>query len=368
MHFGLFSLMTQRDRAKTPGLIYRETLDHVKIAEQIGMEVAWFAEHHFSNYCMCPSPLAMSTYMAGQTSTIKVGPAVIVAPLYEPVRLAEDIGVADQISDGRLVLGFGSGYQEYEFHKFGRDLKQARTDLLEILDFVHAYLNNETFSFNGTRIQMPETSFSIRPVQKHMPVYVAGMGSDVETQRRAVERGYTPFFTTGWSDVASVAKVKEGLASTYASAGGDVSTMPFAIQRYIFVTDSREEALQAADGARYIRRIAAAMRGKYGKFDGAFMQEVPADDEPPLEEILERLPMGDPETVAERLSRDIDALGPDHISCFMGIPGMPQAKVLKSMERFGSEVMPLLEKRYGDLSRLGGMAEQTRPVRSLVNG
>ena len=126
--------------------------------------------------------------------------------------------------------------------------------------------------------------------------------------------------------------------------------MPFAIQRYVFVTDSKEDALKAADGARYVRRIAQAMRGKYGEMEGSFLKETPAADEPPIEEIVNRLPIGDPETVAERLARDIEMLDPSHISCFMAIPGLSQGKILKSMERFGAEVQPILERRFGKMS------------------
>ena len=126
MHFGLFSLLQQRDRSKEPRQIYQEMVEQVKLAEETGYEIAWFAEHHFSNYCVMPSPLSIIHYMAPQTSRIKLGPAVIVAPLYEPMRLIEDISVADVLSDGRLVLGFGSGYQQYEFHKFGVKLKYSK--------------------------------------------------------------------------------------------------------------------------------------------------------------------------------------------------------------------------------------------------
>jgi len=368
MHFGLFCLMTQRDKSKAPGTIYKETVEHVQMAEKIGMEIAWFAEHHFSNYCLCPSPMTISTYMAGQTNTIKIGPAVIVAPLYDPIRLAEEIGLCDQISDGRLVLGFGTGYQEYEFHKFGRDLKQARSDLFEVLDFMAEYFEKDSFAFAGRNVNFPETAFSVRPVQKRPQIYLAGMPGDAEAQKRAAERGYTPFFTTGWNTVDAVKKVKQQLSATWPAAGGDLSTMPFAIQRYIFVTDNKEDALKAADGARYVRRIAQAMRGKYGELEGAYLKETPAADEPSLEEIAERLPIGSPEVVAERLARDIDALNPDHISCFMAIPGISQDRTLKSMERFGAEVVPLLEKRYGDLSRLGAAVAGAEQPRARMAG
>jgi alkanesulfonate monooxygenase SsuD/methylene tetrahydromethanopterin reductase-like flavin-dependent oxidoreductase (luciferase family) len=353
MHFGLFNLMTQRDKAKTPREIYAEMADQVRVAEDIGFEIAWFAEHHFSNYCLCPSPLTMSTYMAARTKRIKLGPAVIVVPLYEPIRMLEDIGLLDQLSDGRAVLGFGTGYQEYEFHKFGVDLKKGREIFLETMDLVEAYLKGDPVSFNGQKIKLPETYFSVRTIQKRPPVYVAGLTTDMETQRRSVERGYVPFVTTGWNTVNVIRQIKDKLRETYVAAGGETARMPFAIQRYVFVSHDRDDVLKAADGARYVRRIAQAMRNKYGELDGAYLKETPAADEPPLEEIAERTLMGDPETVAEKLCADITALEPSHMSLFMAIPGVAQHKTLRSMEMFGKEVLPLVEKRLGKLANIG---------------
>lgn len=353
MHFGLFNLMTQRDKAKAPREIYAEMIDHVRLAEDLGFEIAWFAEHHFSNYCLCPSPLTMSSYMAARTKRIKLGPAVIVAPLYEPVRMLEDIGLLDQLSDGRAVLGFGTGYQEYEFHKFGVDLKKGREIFLETMDLIDAYLKGDPVQFNGTRIKLPETYFSVRTIQKRPPIYVAGLTTDMETQRRAVERGYAPFVTTGWNAVSVIRQIKDKLRETYVAAGGKAATMPFAIQRYIFVSHDRGDVLKAADGARYVRRIAQAMRNKYGELEGSYLKETPAADEPPLEEIAERTLMGDPETVAEKLCADLIELEPSHMSCFMAIPGVAHQKTLKSMELFGKEVLPLVEKKLGKIGNIG---------------
>jgi alkanesulfonate monooxygenase SsuD/methylene tetrahydromethanopterin reductase-like flavin-dependent oxidoreductase (luciferase family) len=342
MDFGLFCLNTQRDKAKAPREVYAETLDQVKLVDDLGFGIAWFAEHHFSNYCLCPSPMTMTTYMAGQTKQIKLGPAVIVAPLYERIRLLEDIGVADQLSEGRLVLGFGTGYQEYEFHKFGVDLSTARAHLFETLDLLETYLTNEPVSFEGPYTRLPETYFSVKTVQKRPPIYVAGMGGDVELHRRSVQRGYTPFFTTGWNSLEAIKKIRADVAKTYTEAGGDADAMPFATQRYVFITTDKREAQQAADGARYIRRIASAMRGKYGELEGAFLKETPATEEPPLDEIEKRLLIGDAETVAERLAEEIDVLKLTHMSCFMAIPGLDQKAILRSIESFGKNVMPLV--------------------------
>ena len=114
------------------------------------------------------------------------------------------------------------------------------------------------------------------------------------------------------------------------------------MQRYVFVTDDRARPLKAAEGARYIRRIAMSMRNKYNRLDGAFLQEIPAPDEPPLEVIADRLLVGSADVVAERLAAEIETLQPTHISAFMAIPGIEQRSVLKSMEAFGAKVMPQL--------------------------
>lgn len=360
MHFGLFNLMTQRDRAQTPREIIANVVDHVKVAEQIGFEIAWFAEHHFSNYCLCPSPLTMCVYMAPQTTRIKLGPAVIVAPLYEHVRMLEEISLADQVSDGRVVLGFGAGYQEYEFHKFGVDLKQSRGIFLETLDFVEAFFAGDPVEFNGTHIKFPKTHFSVRPLQRRPEIYVAGMPTDPETQGRAMRRGYIPFFTTGWNTLDAIADTREKTRALHVAAGGAPGAAPFAMQRYMFVTDDRDEALRAAEGARYIRRVALSMRNKYGELDGAFLKEIPAPDEPPLEVVADRMLVGSAERVAERLALEIERLQPTHISGFMAIPGIPQRRVLKSMEDFGAKVMPLLTKRFGDLSKVGVPGPRTK--------
>lgn len=340
MQFGLFSLMTQRERGVSAREIYRNMVEHVKLAEQIGFDVAWFAEHHFSNYSLSPSPITMATCLAPQTSKIRLGTAVIVVPLYQPLRMLEDIAMLDVVSDGRAVIGLGSGYQQYEFHKFGADLGTSRDVLLETLDVIEQFLGSDRVDYQGEHIRVPETYFSVRPLQRRPEIYIAGLASDPVMQRRIAENGYVPIVTTGWSLLEQIAKTRDAITAANPGAGGVPGRAPFAMQRYVFVTDRRAEALEAAEGARYIRRIAMSMRNRSAKLDGAFLQEQPAPDEPPLEEIAARLLVGDAEEVAEKLAREIGTLQPTHISCFMALPGMPQERVLRSMERFGAEVMP----------------------------
>jgi alkanesulfonate monooxygenase SsuD/methylene tetrahydromethanopterin reductase-like flavin-dependent oxidoreductase (luciferase family) len=354
MQLGVFNLMQQRERDKTPRQIYTESIEQVQLAEALGFDVAWFAEHHFSNYCVVPSPVTMCTYMAAKTKRIKIGPAVIVAPLYEPVRLLEDLAVCDLLSDGRLVLGLGSGYQEYEFHKFNVDLTTGRDRFLEIMDLVEKFWAKSPLTYKGKYYNIPETHFSVRPIQKNPDVFVAGLFNDPVTQERIARNGYVPITTTGWMSVEEIAQIRDKSAAVYAKVVGNPDNMPFAVQQYIHVTDSKDEALVAADNCRYVRRIAAAMREKYGKLrDGAFLEEIPAKGEPPLEEIAQRCLIGSSNKIAEQLIAEIEGLKLSHLSCFFAFGSLEHKKVMKTMERFGAEVLPQIKKHFGSLEKAG---------------
>jgi len=356
MHFGLFSLMTQRDRAVSPRQLYQEMVEQVKMAEQIGFDIAWFAEHHFSNYCLCPSPLAMAIALAPQTTKIRLGTAVIVAPLYHPLRMLEEIGMLDVISDGRAVVGVGTGYQQYEFHRFGISLEAGRDTFLETLDVLEQYMSGGPVKYDGKVIKIPETHFVVHPIQQRPEIYVAGLARDPVTRGRVADHGYVPIFTTGWSTIAQMQETRDLVTAANKHAKGDKLRAPYAMQRYVFVTDDKQEALKAAEAARYIRRVAMSMRNNVARLDGAFLQEMPAPDEPALEEIANRMIVGDAETCAEKLTAELTALQPVHVSCFMGLPAMEQSRTLRSMEQFGTKVMPALEQRFGSLAKIGHAA------------
>jgi hypothetical protein len=99
-----------------------------------------------------------------------------------------------------------------------------------------------------------------------------------------------------------------------------------------------------------------SMRNNVARLDGAFLQEMPAPDEPPLEDIASRMIVGDAETCAEKLSMELTELQPVHVSCFMGLPDMPQDRTLRSMEMFGKDVMPRIDRAVGGLARIGHAA------------
>ena len=105
--------MQKRDPGRTPAGVYQDLRERVRLAEDIGMTHSWIAEHHFTDYCLAPSPLAVIAWLAGQTKHMKLAPGILGLPLYEPVRLAQEIASVDLMTGGRLELGIGIGYQDF---------------------------------------------------------------------------------------------------------------------------------------------------------------------------------------------------------------------------------------------------------------
>src|SRR5260370_27933186 len=113
MEFGVFNVMGSRDPAKPPAEVFAEVAEQTRVADEFGYAIAWFAEHHFSNYCLCASPLMLVAHCASITKRIRLGTAVVVLPLYNPARLAAEIATAAPLSEGPLVLAGCAGSQTY---------------------------------------------------------------------------------------------------------------------------------------------------------------------------------------------------------------------------------------------------------------
>jgi alkanesulfonate monooxygenase SsuD/methylene tetrahydromethanopterin reductase-like flavin-dependent oxidoreductase (luciferase family) len=346
MKLSLFNLMTQRDDTTTPRQIFEDTLAMVRLADEIGFDAAWFAEHHFSNYSICPSPAMMAAYCAGVTNRIRLGAAVHVLPLYNPVRLVQELALLDVQSGGRAVIGLGSGYQKYEFDRYHRKLSEKFEVSMEIWDIVEMGLRDGRIEYRGKYFEIPDSPLSLRPLQQPMPeIFVTGLEPAV--LQRTAKSGHIPFITAGWRGMSLLKDMHKHLRSQYQAAGVSPDAMPLAVQQYVYVTDDKKEALDIADRARTVARIVTAMRAGDPVLLGHFIQAPPLPDEPPLETFLDNLVIGDPHYVAEKLATEISALGTTHLSCFMQIGSVDGKRATLSLRRFATDVIPLMERSFG---------------------
>ena len=341
--FGLFCLMGYRDRGSPVSEVLGNAVQMVQWAEEAGFEAAWFAEHHFSNYCVCPSPLVMVNHCAGLTTRIKLGPAVIVVPLYHPVRLLAEIGMTQALlGEDRFLLGLGSGYQPYEFERFGADLGDSKARLDEFLALMDRAYAGETFSFNGDFTALPETSISTRPPGGVPPIWIAG--DSEPTHRLAARRGFVPIITGRWFGADYLAEQRARIDTSYAAEGLGGQAHELGILRFVCVTESDEETRDYLVNARQQMRFAAALRNRQEAMDGGMLVERPFSGEPSLEEMADNLPVGDAATVAARLTADIRASGASHMMLNIQAAGSTMVQAERTIRAFAGEIRPAIER------------------------
>jgi alkanesulfonate monooxygenase SsuD/methylene tetrahydromethanopterin reductase-like flavin-dependent oxidoreductase (luciferase family) len=351
MHFGQFNLMGYRTPGTKAHELYDNAIEQVKAAEANGFEIAWFAEHHFSNYCVCPSPLMMLARLAGETERIKLGSAVVVTPLYEPVRLISEIGMVDALTHGRLVLGIGSGYQPYEFERFGEDLKDSVSKLVEFTEMLELAFTRETFSYDGKHFQPPETHIASRPMKGLPDIWVAG--DNPVLHQLAARKGWTVMLTPRHATVPQLLEARDRLAGIYESQGLDKTRVAIGPLRHVCITNDKAEAASFLDNVRHQIRLSQSLRFREELIDGSMLVEKPYKNEPPMEELAKAVMVGDAETVAERLAATISAARPRHMLLHFQAGASPQKLALRSIEQFASRVRPMIEKELGPLDKLG---------------
>ena len=342
MEFGIFNLMGSREADKPTAQVFGEVAELTKLADELGYSIAWFAEHHFSNYCLCASPLMMVTHCAALTKRIRLGTAVVVVPLYNPARLLAEIATADALSNGRLVLGIGAGYQPYEFERFGVDLKQNLEMTSEFSDILDLAFSRDFFSYDGKHYRMPETHIPARPVQKPLPIYVAG-----HTQamfRAAARHGYRVLTSGRVGGVKLLEEQYADLVAAFAAENVPVARAHMTVNRFACITGSREEGMRFAENARYQSRLASSLRRRQEVMKGTVLVDVPFPDEPSLEAIHDNLLIGDADAVAEKLVAEIRATKPVHVCFSFKVGSTPHTAAMRSLELMMTEVKPRVEK------------------------
>jgi alkanesulfonate monooxygenase SsuD/methylene tetrahydromethanopterin reductase-like flavin-dependent oxidoreductase (luciferase family) len=359
VQFGLFNLMSYRDHPDGIAGVVADTRSMVLLAEEIGLDVAWFAEHHFTNYSISVSPLVMMAHMASATTRIRLGSAVIVLPLYQPMRVAQEIALVDQLSGGRVVLGIGTGYQPFEFARYGVDVDARGDRFLKYWDVIEEALTTGRVSEAAQALGLPVTPVLLRPVQKPLPPLFVTSGNPA-VLRRLAPLGATPFVTAGWRGSDALVGLAGQMRKSWSEAGLDPRPMPLGLQQYVHVTDSRDEAMIAADCARFVGRMATGLRSPDVTSTDAMIEVPPLPDEPPLDTFRRNLLIGPPEEVAERMIGEIRATGCTHYSTFFQFGDMPFAMARRSLERFGAEVLPIVKRE------IAAIDAGRQPLRSVA--
>ena len=172
MDLGLFLEFPVRE-GSTENQAFKESFALVDQAERLGVPSVWMAEYHFNPGRVLASPTTILSAIAGRTERIRLGTAVLLLPLANPVRVAEEIATLDQISDGRVEFGVGRGTFPNVHEGFGVPFEESRGRFEEGMEIILKAWTTDSFSFEGEYFNLPEMSVNPKPYQSpHPPVRV----------------------------------------------------------------------------------------------------------------------------------------------------------------------------------------------------
>jgi len=332
-------LLLQSPSARPSLEIFARGIEIAQAAETLGFRNVWLAEHHFSTYGYLSRPVQLATYIAARTQRLRVGTAVIVVPLHNPLVIAEEIATLDLLSGGRLDVGLGRGYQHYEFERFGLELEAGRARWEESIDVILCALGGQPFSYEGKVFKIPETTVFPQPVQQpHPPIWITAQSP--ESVEAAVRRGFN-VLTGGFGIPIERTAEFRRLFDRTVSEVRPPHPLAVGVQRAVYVTDSLADARAAAEQARWNMRVTLSLRNHYERVEHGRAIPVPAAREPDLDDLLDRfLVIGTPDTCIRQIARIRDLVGITHFNCSFWFGDLEHAQVLRSMEMFAREVMP----------------------------
>src|SRR6201993_2855526 len=174
MKLGVLQCFSWPERRGELGTVYARALERIEIMDRTGYDAVWLAEHHFSGFSVCPSVHMVGTLAAARTQRLRIGTAVSMAPLYHPLRLAEEVALLDVLSGGRVNWGAGRGFARSEFRAFGIPAEESAACFHETLEIVLKAWTNNWLSYQGKYYSYDHVELLPKPLQApHPPVWMA---------------------------------------------------------------------------------------------------------------------------------------------------------------------------------------------------
>jgi alkanesulfonate monooxygenase SsuD/methylene tetrahydromethanopterin reductase-like flavin-dependent oxidoreductase (luciferase family) len=319
--------------------LFEEGVEQIQYSEAVGFDYCLIAEHHFTNYGNSPAPLLQALYIGQRTRRLKIGTAAVILPVWQPLRLAEEVAVLDNLIDGRFLCGVGRGYQPYEMAGFGRNVADSRQRFQETLEvLLKAWTQEESFTYDGeyVKITSPVTVFP-KPLQKPYPPLLL-MGTSLDSMRVAAQLDMLPF-SSGMMGTDGIRAQFGALVHAHAGLGKALSDLHLGLQCMTHVAPTDEEASEAL---RYVRWQTRAQRGlnRQEVLSGR-VEASPYPNELDDKSLLDRLFFGSPETVIAKF-KHAARVGVTHSSNWMMFGGIEHEKLMRSIRLMGEEVIPVL--------------------------
>jgi alkanesulfonate monooxygenase SsuD/methylene tetrahydromethanopterin reductase-like flavin-dependent oxidoreductase (luciferase family) len=335
MEFGIFDHL---DRYDIPlQQYYADRLKLVAQYDAAGFYSYHLAEHHATPLGMAPSPSVFLAAVAERTQRLRFGPLVYALPLYHPLRLIEEICMLDQMSGGRLDIGFGRGASPIELAIFGEDPANAEATYVEALELVISGLTQRSLTFHGERFHFDSVPMLIEPLQKPHPPIWYGVHSP-ESAERAARQGLN---TVSLDGPAQAKITTERYRAVWGKRSG--AALPkLGIGRFIVVGESDAEAMALA------RRAYPLWNASFThlfRAHGRAPRHPRPDDFEGVIKVGQGI-AGTPDTVTRYLRAQVEEIGANYIVGQFAFGDLTLAECQQSISLFGEAVMPALRLQH----------------------
>jgi alkanesulfonate monooxygenase SsuD/methylene tetrahydromethanopterin reductase-like flavin-dependent oxidoreductase (luciferase family) len=344
------------DYDRPPRVSDAENMDNTlymgDLVEPLGFDSIWATEHYGSAYSMQPNPLQYLSYWAGRTNRVDVGTAVIVAPWWNPVRLAHEISMLDILLKGRrLHLGIGRGIAPHEYASLGYPIEESHKYFYDVINTIKAADGSERFSFKGDIYDIPPTS--IRPQARHKGDLTNNIKVAFTTEasgRLAAQNGLGQLFVAGdnLDDMTSQVQRFNKIRHELGLSPDQPTTL---LWMYC-----AETASEAEEGWEYFYNQLTAAQHHYFEwnnpgFDGIngyeeYLKRQTADvgaADAGFAARRDTQPIGTPDQIIERIQAIQDSMSVETVVVHVFYGGMPRDKAEKSLRLFAEKVLPYVQ-------------------------
>ena len=342
MKFGVFDHVDKSGRPLAEQFAQR--IEYVQAADRLGFYCYHVAEHHATPLNMVPVPGVFLGAVAQATKNIRLGPLTYLLPLYSPLRLIEEIGMFDHLSNGRMELGVGRGVSPFELNYHGVDPETGREVYAEALEALIEGMTHDSLTYKGKHFNYRNVPMELRPLQApHPPIWYPS--SNPGGSAYAGSQGFH-YCTLGGLEGAkeSIDAYKEAYAKR-GSALGPRRPFPggtaIGISRQVTVAATDAEAVKIAGPAYKVWHASLTKLWRENQVEGPSFARNAVDT---VEKAMAggAHVAGSPETVRAELARQIELLGVNYMVIAFNIGSMAHEDALRSITLFGEEVMPKL--------------------------
>jgi alkanesulfonate monooxygenase SsuD/methylene tetrahydromethanopterin reductase-like flavin-dependent oxidoreductase (luciferase family) len=352
MHVGMAAVFQNPGRAQSDRDVYVNELRLAELAEPLGFESVWGVEHHFTDYTMCPDVLQFLSYMAGRTRTIQLGSMVVVLPWHDPMRVAEEVSMLDNLSGGRLILGLGRGAGKVEFDGFRLSMDESRPRFVECAEMLLRGLEQGYCEYDGAFVKQPRAAIRPAPFKSFRGrTYAAAVSPESVRIMAELGVGILIIPQKPWKEVA---RELEAYREVYRRVNG-VDAPPPISAGWTFCDPSGARAEEMA--RRYIGGYYQTVLDHY-QFQGDHLAHTKGYEyygkmaekihqygtDTVIDYFVNLQVWGTPEQCYEKIL-DIHArTGNSHYVGVFGYAGMPHDEAERNLRLFARDVMPELQK------------------------